>query len=260
MTAPRLEVEGLRVRFGAQEVVRGVSFGLARERLALVGGSGAGKSLIARAILRLLPPGARMSADRLAFAGTDILRLEKRGLRALRGGRIGLILQDAKFSLDPMMTVGAQIVECCRAHGGAGGGAARRQALAMLAAVRFEDPERIYHLYPHQLSGGMGQRAMIAMMLAPEPELLIADECTAALDAVSAVQVLAVLDDLVRRRGMGVLFISHDLDLVRGFCDRVLVLEAGCVVERLGATDLAAARHPYTQRLLAARPQPVQPP
>jgi peptide/nickel transport system ATP-binding protein len=164
------------------------------------------------------------------------------------------VLQDAKFSLNPALTIGAQIAESFRLHRAAPRAEARRLTEASLEAVRL-DPARVYDLYPHQLSGGMGQRAMIAMMLAPEPDLLIADEPTAALDASAAQQVLSVLDELVQRRGMALLFISHDLDLVAGFCDRVLVLEAGTIVEDCVAAALEDARHPYTQRLLAARPR-----
>jgi peptide/nickel transport system ATP-binding protein len=249
-----LEIEDLRVSFGAAEALSGVSFSLGRERVALVGGSGAGKSLIGRSILRLLPPGASLSARRLAFDGIDLLRAGPRALRALRGRRIGWVLQDPKFSLNPVMRVGAQIEEAVRLHSALGGTAARAQAIDLLASVHLSEPARVHGLYPHELSGGMGQRAMIAMMLAGDPDLLIADEPTSALDATSAMQVLALLDELVERRGMGLLFISHDLRLVEGFCDRVLVLEAGRIVESCEAAALAAAQHPYTRRLMAARP------
>lgn len=250
-----LEVDDLHVRFGIREAVCGVSFAMGRERLALVGGSGAGKSLIGRSILRLMPRGAEMRAARLAFDGIDIAGADAAQMRALRGRRLGWVLQDPKFSLNPVMTIGAQIEEAFRLHHRISRHAARERTLAMLEAVRLREPLRVHGLYPHEVSGGMGQRAMIAMMLAPDPDLLIADEPTSALDASSALQVLAVLDDLVARRGMGLLFISHDLDLVAGFCDRVLVLEAGRIVESCAANALAAARHPYTRRLLAARPR-----
>ena len=245
-----LEVENLRVRFGDSEAVRGVSFSLGRERLALVGASGAGKSLIGRAILRLMPPGASMRADRLSFDGVDLLAANAAAMRGLRGRRIGLVLQDPKFSLNPVMTIGAQIEEVLRLHWRE---APRERAVSLLEAVRLADPVRVHGLYPHEVSGGMGQRAMIAMMLAGEPDLLIADEPTSALDAGATLGVLEVLDDLVARRGMGLLFISHDLDLVAGFCDRVMVLEAGQVAESCAAAVLAEASHPATRRLLAAR-------
>jgi peptide/nickel transport system ATP-binding protein len=254
-----LEIEDLRVSFGTAEALSGVSFSLGRERVALVGGSGAGKSLIGRSILRLLPPDASLGARRLAFDGIDLLHAGPRALRALRGRRIGWVLQDPKFSLNPVMRVGAQIEEAVRLHG-TSGAASRARAIDLLASVHLPEPARVHGLYPHELSGGMGQRAMIAMMLAGDPDLLIADEPTSALDATSAMQVLAVLDELVERRGMGLLFISHDLRLVEGFCDRVLVLEAGRIVESCEAGSLAAAQHPYTRRLMAARPSLIETP
>ena len=177
-------------------------------------------------------------------------------MRRIRGKRISMVLQDPKFSLNPVMTIGDQIVESLRLHtvrsrpeppGGA--------TLEMLEAVRIRDPERVYAAYPHELSGGMGQRVMIAMMLVPEPELLIADEPTSALDVTVQMQVLAIIDELVTsRRHMGLIFISHDLNLVASYCDRVVVLYAGRVMETLKASDLQTARHPYTRGLLACRP------
>jgi peptide/nickel transport system ATP-binding protein len=153
------------------------------------------------------------------------------------------------------MTIGAQVAEAARLHHGLSHGAALDRARELLAAVRLREPDRVMGLYPHQVSGGMGQRAMIAMMLAPDPDLLIADEPTSALDAGTALEILAVLDDLVARRGMALLFISHDLDLVASFCDRVLVIEGGRIVESCAAAGLALAQHPYTRRLMAARPR-----
>jgi peptide/nickel transport system ATP-binding protein len=253
--SPLLDIADLRIRFGTMEAVRGVSFAMGRERLALVGGSGAGKSLIGRAILRLLPAGASMTAGRMAFDGIDILAAGARQMQALRGRRIGWVLQDPRYSLNPVMRVGAQIEEGLRHHHRLGAREARERALALIASVRLREPARVHALYPHELSGGMGQRAMIAMMLAGEPDLLIADEPTSALDASAALQVLELLDELVTRRGVGLLFISHDLALVQGFCDRVMVLEAGRIVESCDAATLGAAQHPYTRRLLAARPR-----
>jgi peptide/nickel transport system ATP-binding protein len=232
-----------------------VSFSLGRERLGIVGESGSGKSLTGRAIMRLLPPSAQLEARRLQFDGTDLLRASPRTLRGIRGARISLVLQDPKYSLNPVMTVGEQIAEAARIHGGVTAGEARRKMLQMLEAVRIRDPERVARLYPHEVSGGMGQRIMIAMMLVPEPDLLIADEPTSALDVTVQMQVLAILDDLVAQRGMGLIFISHDLDLVASFCDRVLVMYAGRVMEEIRAGDLAAAKHPYTQGLLRSLPR-----
>ena len=260
MTAPLLDITDLFVRFaGGGEAVRGVSFAMGRERLGLVGASGSGKSLTGRSILRLLPPGAVMSAARLTFDGIDLIGASERQMRRLRGRRLGLVLQDAKFSLNPAMSIGRQIAEAYRWHRGGSRRAAKEKALAALEAVRIHEPHRVYRLYPHELSGGMGQRAMIAMMLAGDPDLLVADEPTSALDVQVQQEVLAILDDQVSRRGMGLLFISHDLDLVASFCDRVLVMEMGRIVESCAASALLAAQHPYTRRLLAARPRLLAP-
>ena len=254
-----LEVDNLRVSFdtptGPFHAVRGVSFTLGRERLGIVGESGSGKSLTGRALMRLLPPSARLQADRLLFDGIDLLHAPAKTLRAIRGARISLVLQDPKYSLNPVMTVGEQIDEAARIHGGVSSAQARRKTLEMLEAVRIRDPERVVRLYPHEVSGGMGQRIMIAMMLVPEPDLLIADEPTSALDVTVQMQVLAILDDLVTQRGMGLIFISHDLELVSSFCDRVIVMYAGRVMESRAAADLAAATHPYTQGLLRSLPR-----
>ena len=167
--------------------------------------------------------------------------------------------QVGKFSLNPAMSIGRQIAEAYRWHHGGSRRAAKEKALAALEAVRIHEPHRVYRLYPHELSGGMGQRAMIAMMLAGDPDLLIADEPTSALDVQVQQEVLAILDDQVSRRGMGLLFISHDLDLVASFCDRALVMQQGRIVESCAAGALEAAQHPYTQRLLAARPRLTAP-
>jgi peptide/nickel transport system ATP-binding protein len=256
---PLLTVENLRVRFRTParivEAVRGISFAVGREKVGIVGESGSGKSMTARALLRLVPPPGEVSADRLRFAGLDLLAADPGTLRDVRGRRISMVLQDPKFSLNPVMAVGRQIAEAYRAHHRASRMEARRRALEMLRAVRIRDPERIYHAYPHEVSGGMGQRIMIAMMLAPDPDLLIADEPTSALDVTVQMQVLAILDDLVSQRGMGLIFISHDLDLVASFCDRVLVMYGGRIVETVDAANLRAARHPYTRGLLAAVPR-----
>ena len=259
-TEPVLVVDDLCVAFpnrdgGYTEAVRGVSFKLGRERLGIVGESGSGKSQTGRAILGLTAPEGRVTAKRLAFQGTDLMHCSAQQRRALRGGRIAMVLQDPKFSLNPVMTIGEQIVETLRAHSRVSGAEARRAALAALEAVQIDDPVRVYRLYPHEVSGGMGQRAMIAMMLIANPELLIADEPTSALDVTVQLQVLAILDGLVRQRGMGLIFISHDLRLVSTFCDRILVMYAGRVVEEIAAGGLADARHPYTLGLLNCLPK-----
>ena len=254
-----LEVENLSVSFPAHgrvtQAVRSVSFTLGRERLGIVGESGSGKSTTGRALLGLLPPPALVTADRLALQGQDLRTLSHRAWRGIRGSRMAMVMQDPKFSLNPIMRIGHQIAEAYRLHHRASAAEARRRALAMLEAVQIRDPERVLELYPHQLSGGMGQRAMIAMMLIAEPDILIADEATSALDVTVQNGVLAILDRLVAERGMGLIFISHNLSVVSTFCDRVLVMYGGQVMETLDARDLAAARHPYTRALLAAVPE-----
>ncbi|MCC6470589.1 MAG: ABC transporter ATP-binding protein [Alphaproteobacteria bacterium] len=261
--APLLSVEDLRVEFptrtGLVRAVRGVSFDVGREKVGIVGESGSGKSQTGRAILRLTPRPGVVTAKRMTFEGIDLLTASERAMYDIRGKRIAMVLQDPKFSLNPVMSVGKQIAEAYRAHAPLSRGAARQHALDMLSAVKMRDPRRVYDSYPHELSGGMGQRAMIAMMLGTEPDLLIADEPTSALDVTVQMQVLAILDDLVSQRGMGLIFISHDLNLVASFCDRVLVMYAGRIVEQLRASELASARHPYTQGLLAALPRIDQP-
>ncbi|MCJ8141792.1 ABC transporter ATP-binding protein [Ancylobacter sp. A5.8] len=257
---PMLTVEDLAISFatrtGRFEAVRGVSFTLGRERLGIVGESGSGKSLTGRAIMGLTPPSADVTARRLAFDGIDLLTAPPAQRRALRGARLSMVLQDPKYSLDPVMSIGRQIVETLRTHERVSRREARERALDMLAAVQIENPARVFDLYPHEVSGGMGQRAMIAMMLIANPELLIADEPTSALDVTVQLEVLGILDRLVTDRGMGLIFISHDLRLVSSFCDRVLVMYAGRVVEEIAAAELAHARHPYTRGLLACVPVP----
>jgi peptide/nickel transport system ATP-binding protein len=253
-----VEIANLRVRFptahGMSDAVRGVSLTLGQEKLGIVGESGSGKSLTARSILRLLPHEAEVTADRMSFDGIDILTADEAALRAIRGKRAGLILQDPKFSLNPVMTAGAQIAEAWRAHRGGTRKLAHQAAIDLLGQVQIRDPARVADTYPHELSGGMGQRVMIAMMLAPDPELLIADEPTSALDATVQAEILRLIEDLVSRRGMGLILISHDLPLVSHFCDRVVVMYAGRIVEELRASELARAKHPYTRGLLSCLP------
>lgn len=256
---PLLTVENLKVtyptRTGIVEAVRGVSFELGRERLGIVGESGSGKSQTGRAIMGLTPPPGIVEARKLEYCGIDLLGASPASRRDMRGSRLAMILQDPKFSLNPVMTIGRQITETLRRHENVSKNAARRRVLEMLEAVQIRDPERLYDLYPHEVSGGMGQRAMIAMMLVCGPELLIADEPTSALDVTVQLEVLGILDHLVRDNGMGLIFISHDLRLVSSFCDRVIVMYAGKVVEELPSANLADARHPYTQGLLNCTPK-----
>jgi len=256
---PLLQVENLRVTFetetGPVKAVRGVSFSLGRERLGIVGESGSGKTMTGRAVLRLIRPPGRVEADSMIFDGQDLMAASDREMRALRGQRIGMVMQDPKYSLNPVMNVGDQLTEGLRQRDRIGRVEARAKAIAALEAVHIRDPERVMDAFPHELSGGMGQRVMIAMMLIPEPDLLIADEPTSALDVTVQAEVLSILDNLVRDRGMGLIFISHDLRLVSRFCDRVLVMYKGQVVEEIAAGDLLAAKHPYTQGLLNCLPR-----
>ena len=254
-----LSVRNLRVTFhtesGPVEAVRGVSFDLGRERLGIVGESGSGKTITGRSVLRLIRPPGRIEADAMTFDGQDILNATEAQMRALRGSRMTMVMQDPKYSLNPVMKVGAQLMEGLRQRDHLGRAAAHAKAVAALDAVQIRDPDRVMEAYPHELSGGMGQRVMIAMMLIPNPDLLIADEPTSALDVTVQAEVLAILDALVRDRGMGLIFISHDLRLVARFCDRVLVMYKGRVVEEIAARDLMQARHPYTRGLLNCLPR-----
>ncbi|MCX7340558.1 MAG: ABC transporter ATP-binding protein [Hyphomicrobiales bacterium] len=261
---PLLEVGNLKVNFhtptGIVRAVRGLSFSLGRERLGIVGESGSGKSMTGRAILDLIPYPGEVLADRMLFRGEDLQTMPKAARRKLRGRRISMVMQDPKFSLNPVMTVGDQIAEAYRVHHRANAREARERTLAMLEAVQIREPERVYALYPHEVSGGMGQRVMIAMMLIAEPDILIADEPTSALDVTVQLQVLKILDDLVTSRGMGLIFISHDLHLVQSFCDRVIVMYGGKAMETMPALELAdpsamSRRHPYTLGLLGCLPE-----
>jgi peptide/nickel transport system ATP-binding protein len=254
-----LSVRNLRVTFdteaGKVEAVRGVSFSLGRERLGIVGESGSGKTITGRSVLRLVRPPGRIEAEEMTFDGIDLTRASEKQMRALRGPRIAMVMQDPKYSLNPVMKVGRQLTEGLRLRDRIGAAEARAKAISALEAVQIRDPERVMEAWPHELSGGMGQRVMIAMMLIPNPDLLIADEPTSALDVTVQAEVLKILDDLVKTRGMGLIFISHDLRLVARFCDRVLVMYKGRVVEELLAANLMAAQHPYTRGLLNCLPR-----
>ncbi len=253
-----LEVEDLNVVFpshsGETLAVRNAGFTLGRERLGIVGESGSGKSTTARALLGLISPPGIVRAKAMRFKGQNLLGLQDREWQTLRGRHISMVMQDPKYSLNPVMKVGLQVQETYLLHHNASNAEAKRRALAMLEAVKIRDPDLVFHLYPHQLSGGMGQRVMIAMMLIAEPELLIADEPTSALDVTVQNEVLRILDDLVTDRGMGLIFISHNLTIVSSFCDRVLVMYGGKIVEECKADELYLAKHPYTQALLKAVP------
>lgn len=256
---PLISVRDLHVRFatpkGEVHAVRGVSFDLGRERLGIVGESGSGKSQTGRALLRLTAGNGSIEASQMTFDGMDLMQASEKAMRGIRGSRISMIMQDPKYSLNPVMTVGAQIAESCRRHENVSKREARQRALAMLETVRIREPEKVFNLYPHQVSGGMGQRIMIAMMLITNPQVMIADEPTSALDVTVQMQVLKLLDDMVRERGMGLVLISHDLQLVSSFCDRVLVMYGGRIMETLDAKHLDQAKHPYTRGLLNCLPK-----
>ncbi len=257
-----LEVADLRITFpgptGPVCPVDGVSFSLERGALlALVGESGSGKSLTGLALLQLVPrPGAIDPGSRITLAGTDLLALRGEALRQVRGRRVAMIFQDPLSSLNPVLTIGDQVAETIRAHFPIPAREARARAEALLAEVGIADPVRRYGSYPHQLSGGMGQRVMIAIALAAEPELLIADEPTTALDVTVQAQILELLDRLRTRRGMAVLLITHDLGVVAGRADQVAVMYAGQIVEQAPTARLfAAPAHPYTRGLFGSVPQ-----
>lgn len=227
MDKPLLEVENLRVSFlthsGRVEVVKGLSFTLGRERLGIVGESGSGKSMTGRSILKLIRKPGQVTADRLHFDGIDILAQSDRQMRDIRGARISMVMQDPKFSLNPVMSVGEQIAEALVTHQKLPRRDVQARIIDMLTAVRINEPERVAKLYPHEVSGGMGQRIMIAMMLIPEPELLIADEPTSALDADTREAFIRLLFAECRAAGSSLLFVSHDQSLAPLF-DRQLSL------------------------------------
>ncbi len=254
-----LTVQNLSVFFGPTDTpaVASVSLTLGAERLGIVGESGSGKSTLGRAIMRLLPPIGRIQADRLTFEGTSLLDKKERHLRALRGNRMALIMQDPRYSLNPVLPIGKQVAEAALLHLSVGKREAQAMAAEMLVKVRIQDVERTMGLYPHQISGGMGQRVMIAMMLLARPRMVIADEPTSALDVSVRGDVLTLLDELVRENQAGLMLISHDIRMVAAFCERVIVMYKGRIVETL--TRLDQAQHPYTRGLIAAMPDPRQP-
>ena len=243
---------------GPVDVVRSLSLQMGSERIGIVGESGSGKSMTARAILGLVRAPGTVQAGRMLFDGKDLTRQTTAGWRQLRGKRIGMILQDPKFSLNPVLPVGRQIAEAGLLHGVFSKREAGQRVMEMLETVGVDNPERVIKAYPHQLSGGIGQRVMIAAMMIASPSLIIADEPTSALDVMVRGQVLEMMDREIRRRGMGLLMISHDLNMVASFCDRVLVMYQGAVVDTCAAKDLFQSRHPYTQGLLNCLPTGAQ--
>jgi peptide/nickel transport system ATP-binding protein len=258
--APLLEVDDLHTHFdtvgGTVRSVDGVSWRLdAGETLGIVGESGCGKSVSALSILRLVPTPPARHGGSVRLRGTDLLHLDERSMRAIRGNRISMIFQEPMTSLNPVLSIGRQIAETLTVHRHASGREALERAVEMLRLVQIAEPERRIAEYPHQLSGGMRQRVMIALALACRPEVLIADEPTTALDVTIQAQILALLGDLQRRLGMGIVLITHDLGIVAESCDRVVVMYAGRKVEEAATVDLFdLPLHPYTRALMASMP------
>ena len=259
MSAAALEVRGLRVAFpgpdGETEVVHGIDFDVAPgEVLAVVGESGSGKTVSMMSILQLLPPGVRSRVSgRALFDGQDLIGMDTATLNGIRGRRVAVVFQDAQGAFNPVRRVGPQIAEMARRGAGVPREKARGRAIELLRLVGLSEPERRYGQYPHELSGGMRQRALIAVALAGEPELLIADEPTTALDVTVQAQIIALLADLVNRLRMSTIIISHDLGVVAGVADRVAVMYRGDIVESGPVAEvLLHPRHDYTKSLLAA--------
>ncbi len=248
-----LSIENLSIGFGRNPIVQGLSFDLAPgEALGIVGESGSGKSLSMLALLQLLPTGA-VSAGQALFGGADLLSLKRGAIADIRGRRIGMVFQDPLSALNPVLTIGRQIAEVVQRHFGGGRAAALRRAEELLAQVGVPDPPVRLGQYPHEFSGGMRQRVTIAMALAGEPELLIADEPTTALDVTVQAEIVALVNRLQRERGMAVIWVTHDLALLARIADRVAVMYAGRLVEEAPIEPLfTAPKHPYTKALLAS--------
>jgi oligopeptide/dipeptide ABC transporter ATP-binding protein len=258
---PLLSVEGLTTVFtlagGRQAAaISDVSFAVARgETLCLVGESGSGKSVTALSLIRLVQPPGRITAGRVTFEGQNLLTIPERAMERVRGRRIGFVFQEPMIALDPVYTIGYQIRETLEVHGLASGAAAKRRAIELLDAVRVPDPARRAGEYPHQLSGGLRQRAMIALAIAAEPALIIADEPTTALDVTVQAEILDLLRDMRRQFSLSLLLITHDLGVVAEMADRVAVMYGGRIVEQAPVTALfASPTHPYTRGLLACLP------
>ncbi|MTD27183.1 ABC transporter ATP-binding protein [Erwinia sorbitola] len=235
-------------------LVKNISFTLGRERVALVGESGSGKSLTARSLMGLLAPSLQVQANTLSIAGEDALTLNERRWSQLRGSQLGMVMQDPKYALNPLRTIGWQVAEPLKLHGRFSRAEIKEKVCDMLDAVGLPQPAEQMKRYPHQLSGGMGQRVMLAMALIAEPRFLIADEPTSALDHAMRDQVLGLIRNLVEQRNMGLLLISHDLQQVSEHCERVMVMYQGEVLDQLAAADLPNATHPYTRTLWSCRP------
>ncbi len=264
MTDPILSIEDLHVRFdtyaGTVHAVNGMTFEMQPgEMFGLVGESGCGKSVTGLAALRAVPSPGRIENGRIIFSGEDVMQKSEEEMQAIRGGRIAMIFQDPTASLNPVFTAGNQITRQIQQHSNASKKAAKERALEMFDEVGLPNPEGIYRAYPHELSGGMQQRVMIAMALASGAELLIADEPTTALDVTIQAQILALLSELRQNEGLSILLITHDLGVVAETCDRVAVAYAGRIVETGTVDDvLYQTKHPYTQGLMSALPDMVE--
>ncbi len=262
--APLLQVRGLTATFAGADrplrVVNGVSFDIAPgEAVGFVGESGSGKSITARAIMRLAPEGSSITwGGSVLFGGQDLLKIDERAMRDVRGRRIAMVFQDPMASLNPVMTVGAQVDDMLRRHGGFSRRAARRRTIELLEQVGIHEPAQRADDHPHQFSGGMRQRVLIAIAVSCQPDLLIADEPTTALDVTVQAQILRLLLRLRRELGMALMLITHDFSVIAGMVERVHVMDGGAIVES-GAVDalFAAPRHPYTRALLDAVPRIV---
>jgi oligopeptide/dipeptide ABC transporter ATP-binding protein len=257
VSEPLLSLENLEVSFPAGAVVRGVSLSVKRgETLGVVGESGSGKTMTALSALRLIPEPGCVTAGKIVFEGKNLLELSEKDMRQIRGGRIAMIFQDPMTSLNPVFTIGDQIAESVALHKGMSKSEAKLAAIEALRRVQIPDAERRAQQYPHELSGGMRQRAMIAMALASEPDVLLADEPTTALDVTVQAQILTLIRKLQQELGMAVIFITHDLGVVAQVCDRVAVLYGGQVMEEADVYTLFAdPKHPYTQGLLNSLPE-----
>ncbi|RPE02340.1 ABC transporter ATP-binding protein [Candidatus Pantoea deserta] len=249
-----LHAESLSIRSDDALLVDNISFRIGRERVALVGESGSGKSLTARSLMGLLSPALHLHAQRLEVAGQDALRLSEKAWSALRGDTVAMVMQDPKYALNPTRTIGWQVEEPLLLHRRLSRSERKEKVCDMLDAVGLPQPRQLMQRYPHQLSGGMGQRVMLAIALITDPAFLIADEPTSALDHAMRDQVLALIRRLVEARSMGLLLISHDLQQVSEHCERVMVMYKGRVLDTLPAADLPRATHPYTRTLWSCRP------
>ncbi|SBS37555.1 Oligopeptide transport ATP-binding protein OppD [Marinomonas spartinae] len=250
-----IQVENLHISLeDSTELVKGIDFAMGRERVALVGESGSGKSLTARSLMGLLPASLHVQANRFELLGEAVLAYSQRQWLQLRGKQVSMVLQDPKYALNPSQNIGRQVEEPLVLHQSLAKKTRVEKVEHMLDAVGLPNPAKLRKLYPHQLSGGMGQRVMLAIALINDPQFLIADEPTSALDHAVRDQVLELIASLVEERNMGLLLISHDLQQVADYCERVLVMYQGQLIDQLPASQLSNATHPYTQTLWSCRP------